>query len=210
MKTKARPWRNRITRTGTEAPDQLLANPRNWRIHPKNQTTALDGVLSEVGWVTHVIVNERTGHVIDGHARIGLAITRQETEVPVVYVDLDEAEEALILATLDPLGALAGADKDVLAELMTWVSTEDEAVTRLLADVAMTTGITTADDYTKPATATLTDAEVDRRLWPRIVLQVAPDVITRWNEVFPTVDGADDSARIDTVISLVLRDRHAE
>ena len=28
-------WRNRIIGTGEEAPDQLLANPANWRIHPK-------------------------------------------------------------------------------------------------------------------------------------------------------------------------------
>lgn len=30
-------WRNRITVSGEEAPDQLLANPANWRIHPKAQ-----------------------------------------------------------------------------------------------------------------------------------------------------------------------------
>ena len=38
-KTAAPPsaWRNRITGSGEEAPDQLLANPANWRIHPKAQ-----------------------------------------------------------------------------------------------------------------------------------------------------------------------------
>jgi len=30
----ATPWRNRIVGTGEEAPDQLLANPQNWRTHP--------------------------------------------------------------------------------------------------------------------------------------------------------------------------------
>jgi len=35
--------RNRITGTGEEAPDQLLANPANWRIHPKAQQDALAG-----------------------------------------------------------------------------------------------------------------------------------------------------------------------
>jgi hypothetical protein len=33
-------WRNRITGTGEEAPDQLLANPTNWRIHPRGQQDA--------------------------------------------------------------------------------------------------------------------------------------------------------------------------
>lgn len=56
-------WRNRITAHGTAAPDQLLANPRDWRIHPKAQRDALAAVLDQVGWVQDVIVNQRTGHV---------------------------------------------------------------------------------------------------------------------------------------------------
>jgi hypothetical protein len=59
-------------------PDQLLANPRNWRIHPKAQQEALAAVLDQVGWVQDIIVNQRTGHVVDGHARIALAISKQE------------------------------------------------------------------------------------------------------------------------------------
>ena len=41
-------WRNRITGSGDEAPDQLLANPANWRIHPKAQQDALAGALDQV------------------------------------------------------------------------------------------------------------------------------------------------------------------
>ena len=66
-------WRNRIIGHGEEPPDQLLANPRNFRIHPKGQQDALAAVLDRVGWVQDVIVNQRTGHVIDGHARIAIA-----------------------------------------------------------------------------------------------------------------------------------------
>ncbi len=44
-------WRNRIVGAGEEAPDQLLANPGNWRVHPKAQQDALAGALDEVGWV---------------------------------------------------------------------------------------------------------------------------------------------------------------
>lgn len=35
-------FRNRIVGEGVEAPDQLLANPRNWRAHPKHQVDALE------------------------------------------------------------------------------------------------------------------------------------------------------------------------
>ncbi len=56
-------WRNRITGSGEEAPDQLVANPANWRIHTKAQQDALAGALDVVGWVQQVLVNRRTGHV---------------------------------------------------------------------------------------------------------------------------------------------------
>lgn len=81
-------WANRIVGAGEEPPDQLLANPRNWRVHPKGQQDALAGALDEVGWVTGVIVNRRSGCVVDGHLRVSLAISRGEVSVPVQYVDL--------------------------------------------------------------------------------------------------------------------------
>jgi DNA modification methylase len=58
QKTQLPKWRNRIVGHGEEDPTQLLANPKNWRIHPKAQQDALVGVLNEVGWVQDVIVND--------------------------------------------------------------------------------------------------------------------------------------------------------
>lgn len=139
-------WRNRIVRTGEEAPDQLLANPKNWRIHPKHQQAALEGVLGDVGWVQQVIVNERTGHVVDGHLRVSLALRRDEPRVPVVYVDLSEDEEALILATLDPITALAAMDREQLGDLLTDVHTSDAGLRALLTDLEAETAKATFAD----------------------------------------------------------------
>jgi len=125
-------WPNRIIGEGEEAPDQLLANPRNWRIHPKAQQDALAGILSEVGWVQRVIVNQRTGHMVDGHARVALAISRQEPTVPVLYVDLSEEEERAVLATFDPLGAMTVTDQEQLDALLAEVSVKDEALRAML------------------------------------------------------------------------------
>ena len=136
MARNAQPWRNRIIRTGEEVPDQLLANPRNWRIHPKYQQDALNSVLASVGWVTHVIVNERTGHVLDGHARVALAISRDEPTVPCTYVDLDEAEEAVVLATFDPIGTMAVTDRAMLDNVIRGVGTTDDDLAAVLADVS--------------------------------------------------------------------------
>ena len=96
-------WRSRIVGQGEEAPAALIPNPRNWRTHPQAQLDALGGALDEVGWVQQVIVNKQTGHLVDGHARVELALAREEKAVPVVYVDLSEDEEAIVLASLDPL-----------------------------------------------------------------------------------------------------------
>jgi DNA methylase/ParB-like nuclease domain len=129
-------WRNSIVRYADERPDSLLAHPLNPKIHPKQQQDALAGAISEVGWLAPVIVNETTGHVIDGHARIGLAISRGESSVPVAYVELTEEAERLALATFDPIGNLALMDDDSLSRLLEGLSPADEAVANLLRDLA--------------------------------------------------------------------------
>lgn len=142
-------WRNRIVGHGEEAPDQLLANPRNWRIHPRQQQAALEGVLDDVGWVQDIIVNKQTGHVVDGHLRIQLALRREEPTVPVVYVDLDEHEEALILASIDPLSAMAAADKEQLDALLRDVHTDSPAVQQMIESLAVRTGVIPPVDFDK-------------------------------------------------------------
>lgn len=134
-------WRNRIVGYGEEQPEQLLANPRNFRVHPKAQQDALLGVMREVGVVDDVIVNRETGFVVDGHLRVALAIGERQKTIPVKYVDLTEQEEALILATFDPIAAMAATDKAQLDALLREVSTEDAAVQAMLAEMAAKEGI---------------------------------------------------------------------
>jgi DNA modification methylase len=131
-------WRNRITNQGEEPPENLLANPLNWRVHPALQQEAVRAALDEIGWIQRVVVNETTGHVIDGHLRVAVAISKGEKAVPVSYVRLSPDEERLALATFDPLGALAVADHDTLNQLLAEVRpyVADEALTKLLADLA--------------------------------------------------------------------------
>jgi ParB-like chromosome segregation protein Spo0J len=97
-------------------------------MHPSEQQRALDAALDEVGWVAEVLVNTVTGHVVDGHLRVELAISRNEPTVPVTYVELSREEELLVLATLDPLAAMATAEKDALAELLASLQPEDDVL----------------------------------------------------------------------------------
>ena len=129
-------WKSRIVSEGTEAQDQLLANPCNPRIHPQTQQKALQASLANIGWVQRILVNKNTGHVVDGHARIELAISNGETEVPVTYLDLTEQEEKLILATYDPISAMAVNDQDMLNDLIKDIDTDSAALQELLDDLA--------------------------------------------------------------------------
>ena len=131
------PWRYRIVGSRQEQPDQLLANPRNWRRHPHEQQRRPAGSLGDVGWVAQVLVNRTSGHVIDGHARIEEAIGRGEPSVPVLYVDLSERRRALVLATLDPLGR-HGRSPSRQPSPSCWPSSsvEDAGLAALLADLA--------------------------------------------------------------------------
>lgn len=132
---KAETWRNRIVGHGFEDPRALLANPKNWRIHPENQREALAGALDAVGWVDEITVNRRTGFVLDGHARAALAIERGEIKVPTRYVDLSEAEEALMLAAKDPMAGLAIADQQKLNDLLGDVDVTNRALDQMLSSL---------------------------------------------------------------------------
>jgi len=134
-------WKNRIIGTGEETPENLLANPKNFRIHPKAQQDGLAAILDRVGWVQNVVVNQRTGFLVDGHLRVTLAMRRNEPRIPVAYVDLSQEEEDIILATLDPLTGLATIDKGLLEELLKGLDPEETELQALLAILEADLGI---------------------------------------------------------------------
>lgn len=118
----------------------------NARRHPAKQREALRGSLDSLGWIAPVVVSAKTGKMLDGHARIEEALSRDEMMgVPFVEVEVSEDEERLILATLDPISALATYDKEALDSLLRDVATGNEAMQQLLADLAETQGITPPD-----------------------------------------------------------------
>ena len=194
-------WKNRIVASGEEPAGQLLANPHNWRIHPKGQQEALEGVLAEVGWVQEVIVNRRSGRIVDGHLRVTLALRQGEkTPVPVKYVDLSEEEEALILASLDPLAAMAATDKEKLDELMQQVQSDNAQVQQMLSDIAEREGIygdlptldELEDQYGEPG---------ERDFWPVVKVQVSPETNQKYQDLMAKLPGQDEAEKFDALVS---------
>jgi len=142
-----KPLVNRIIGHGEEQVDQLLANPLNFRLHPDNQQQALAGAIDDIGFIRSVTVNQRTGRVVDGHLRVTLAARSGVGKLPVEYVDLDEAEEAQALLSLDPIAAMAASDKAKLDELMRAVQSDDERVQAMISELAVKENLFIPDEF---------------------------------------------------------------
>ena len=128
--------RDRIKELRRVRASDLRPNPRNWRSHPAAQQDALHGLLAEVGYADALLARELadgTLMLIDGHLR---AETTPEAVVPVLVLDVDEAEADKILLTLDPLAGMATTDPKQLQLLLAEVETENSAVRALMDEIA--------------------------------------------------------------------------
>lgn len=130
-------FKNRIIGHGEQPASEFQFNPLNWRRHPESQEAALRSILSSIGWVTGVVVNERTGNLIDGHGRIEAALKIEPASlIPFTKVDLSPEEEAKILLLFDPIGGMATTDEDAIRELMTIVGVEEDELLAALSSVS--------------------------------------------------------------------------
>ncbi len=128
--------RDRIKELRRVPAGELRPNPRNWRAHPQAQHDALRGVLAEVGYADALLARELEDGslmLIDGHLR---AETTPEAVVPVLVLDVDEAEADKILLTHDPLVGMATVNDDQLAALLSDVETNNEAVQSMLESLS--------------------------------------------------------------------------
>jgi hypothetical protein len=137
--------RDRIKELRRVKASELIPNPRNWRTHPQAQRDALRGVLAEVGIAGAVIARETDAGLmlIDGHLR---AETTGDTVIPVLVLDVNEAEADLILATHDPLGAMAEVDADKLEAVLSELNTANDALRDMLSQLAEDAGIVPEND----------------------------------------------------------------
>src|SRR3984893_151977 len=143
------PWRSRIVGYGEESPERLLANLFNFRIHTQAQKRALDGVLRAIGIVQNILVNRTTGRMLDGHLRLEMAISDGQPRIPVTYVELTEQEEKVVLATFDPLSAMAGQDEEIFKSLVDGMDDAFRALVAATGEELLKAG-NTEDDAAPP------------------------------------------------------------
>jgi DNA modification methylase len=124
--------RDRIVELRRVPVDELLPNPKNWRKHPTAQLEALRGLLVEVGFAGAALARQAADGslvLIDGHLR--REALPGET-IPVLITDLTEEEADKLLATYDPIGAMATRDDAALKSLLASLTATDPGLKALL------------------------------------------------------------------------------
>jgi len=138
-------FRDRIKAFRRVPARELLRNPRNWRTHPQAQQEALRGILSEVGYADALLAREADDGslvLVDGHLR---AETTPDQEVPVLVLDVTEAEADKLLLSLDPLAELAETNAQALDALLRDVQTGSEGLAGMWDALARENGLLPED-----------------------------------------------------------------
>jgi|TARA_R110002020_G_scaffold98571_7_gene234493 hypothetical protein len=139
--------RNRIKELRQVKASAILPNPKNWRKHPEQQSNALRGMLTEIGYADALVAyeNKKGLMLIDGHLR---AETTPDMEVPVLVTDLTEEEADKLLATLDPLGTMAQSDQGQLTKLLDGMTLQDNQLLNMMTYIKASTEFET--EYVDP------------------------------------------------------------
>jgi len=129
--------RDRILDLRRVAAGQLVPHPQNWRTHPDAQRRLLGDLFTEVGFAAAVIARELPDgrlQIIDGHLR--QEEVPAEQEIPVLVLDVTEAEARKLLLSLDPLAAMAESAEDRLQELAVQIEPETDGLRKLVSFMA--------------------------------------------------------------------------
>ena len=155
-------FRDRIKELRRVKASELLANPKNWRVHNQPQREAVRAMLAEIGFADALIARETEDGLllIDGHLR---ADESSEQVVPVLVVDVTAEEADKLLLLLDPLAAMADADAAAQKQLLEAIEAQEADLRKLLAEMRMELEAEEARGGPKPDAVTGGPAEIELR-----------------------------------------------
>jgi hypothetical protein len=122
-------------------PNSLTEHDLNWRSHPPYQTDVVSELIRKHGWIVPLVVNARSGKILDGHDRRKIAISKGIPAVPVIIGDWPIEQEPEILASLDPSAMLAQGDPEALHRLMQQLADPSPVIKQLIDSVAEGAGV---------------------------------------------------------------------
>lgn len=98
---------------------KLVRHPRNPNTHPEEQLRLLAKIIDRTGWRHPIVVSNRSGFIIFGHARLTVAERLELDKVPVQYQDWpNEAQEWADLLADNRIAELAEMDRPMLKDLL--------------------------------------------------------------------------------------------
>jgi DNA modification methylase len=134
--------------------ERLIPYARNPRTHSDAQVAQIAASIAEFGFNNSILVDTKAG-IIAGHGRLLAARKLQLAEVPVIVLDLTEAQKRAYILADNQLALNAGWDDDLLrAELaalqeedfnVRLIGFEDEELAQLLAAQEAADGLTDED-----------------------------------------------------------------
>ncbi len=99
--------------------DELVPNPRNPNKHNKKQLDLLEKLITKNGFRNPIIVSNRSGFIVCGHARLEVAKKLEMEKLPVIFQDYkNEAEEFKHLNADNEVARLAEFDKNMFLDTL--------------------------------------------------------------------------------------------
>ena len=98
-----------------------------WSRNPRINDAASERLaytIQEHGWTTPILAQKSSGRIIGGHTRLKAALKIGLTEVPVVYLDVDDMQADSIAIADNRLGEIAEWDGAELAKLLEEIEAE--------------------------------------------------------------------------------------
>ena len=154
---------------------QYPGNPRNGDIEMIAESILVNGMYQPI------VAQRSTGHILAGNHRYAALLSLGETRIPVVWVDVDDAEARRIALADNRTSDLARYDDALLLELLEALGNEETAL--------LGTGYTPGDveDLLRHLSAVDLDQlngdygdANDEDLWPWIRIQAPPAVADRF------------------------------
>jgi hypothetical protein len=190
QRAPTRALNDRIVELRRVPASELKPHPENWRVRPQAQQQALAGVIEQVGIADAVLAYEPTPGelvLIDGHLR---RETLGDTVVPVLVTDLTEAEAMLVLATHDPLAAMAEQDDQMMRDLLERIDAGNTDVQDLLNELKNSTA-----EWEPNFDLIANTDETDEGILAKLTIRCSPDDVAEIKEViskalghFPSVN----------------------
>lgn len=129
-------YRDRVIELRRVPAKELKRNTKNWRTHPPAQAAALRAVLNDVGFAGALLARINDAgelELIDGHLRAELS---PDALVPVLVLDVNEAEADQLLATHDAITSMATIDQNKLDALRAELSARQPALREMIANIS--------------------------------------------------------------------------